>query len=395
MCLGIAVFLFGWLNAHQSGKAAQPEVTSQTRRSDQVFYPSETQWATLESEKVRPAVFRSEHVTEGKIAVDEEKSTLVFSPYAGRVTKLLAKPGETVKRGQPLFVVEATDMVQAQNDFISAATGMNKARSQLNLAQIQEKRAKELSDAKAVPLKEWQQAQAALVTAQNDMRSAETTLEAARNRLRILGRSDDEVTKFQETGSITAETPIYSPIDGIVVQRKVGPGQYLASGASDPVFIIGDLSTVWLVAYVRETEAPNVHTGQPVSFSILAFPDKSFHGNLSYVAASLDSTSRRLLVRASVNNSEGLLKPEMFAMVTIVTGEGDNYPAVPRRAVVYEGSNARVWVARDDRGIELRNIEPGMAIGDMVQVLKGLQLNETVITKGSLFIDRAAVAGAS
>jgi cobalt-zinc-cadmium efflux system membrane fusion protein len=286
-------------------------------------------------------------------------------------------------------------MVQAQNDFISAATGMNKARSQLNLAQIQEKRAKELSDAKAVPLKEWQQAQAALITAQNDMRSAETTLEAARNRLRILGRSDEEVTKFQETGSITAETPIYSPIDGIVVQRKVGPGQYLASGASDPVFIIGDLSTVWLVAYVREAEAPNVHTAQPVSFSILAFPDKSFHGNLSYVAASLDSTSRRLLVRASVNNSEGLLKPEMFAIVTIITGEGDNYPAVPRRAVVYEGSNARVWVARDDGGIELRNIEAGMAIGDLVQVLRGLQLNERVITKGSLFIDRAAVAGAS
>jgi cobalt-zinc-cadmium efflux system membrane fusion protein len=389
------VFLFVWLNGKQAGKAALPEVSSQTKGSDGVFYPTDSQWATLTTEPVRPLVFRSEHVTEGKIAVDEEKSTLVFSPYAGRVTKLLAKPGETVARGQPLFVVEATDMVQAQNDFISAATGMNKARSQLNLAQIQEKRAKDLSDAKAVPLKEWQQAQAALVTAQNDLRSAEITLEAARNRLRILGRTENEISTFQEKGTISAETPIYSPLAGTVVQRKIGPGQYIASGASDPVFIIGDLSTVWLLAYVRETEAPKVHPGQAISFTVLAFPERAFHANVSYVAAALDSTSRRLLVRASVNNSEGLLKPEMFAMVTILTGEGDAYLAVPRNAIIYEGSSARVWVARDDNGVELRNIQPGIATDNMVQVIKGLQLGEKVITKGSLFIDRAAVSGAS
>lgn len=395
LCLAAGLLLFGWVTGRPAGKTAHPEVSSQTRRSDQVFYPTDSQWATLETEAVRSLIFRAEHVTEGKIAVDEEKSTLVFSPYAGRVTKLLAKPGDTVVRGQPLFVVEATDMVQAQNDFISAATSMNKARSQLNLAQIQEKRAKELSDAKAVPLKEWQQAQAALVTAQNDMRSAETTLEAARNRLRILGHTDEKITKFQETGTISAETPIYSPIAGTVIQRKVGPGQYLASGASDPVFVIGDLSTVWLIAYVRESEAPKVHPGQALSFTVLAFPDHAFRANISYVSASLDATTRRLLVRASVSNSEGLLKPEMFAMVNILTGEGDAYLAVPRSAIIYEGSSARVWVAREDKGVELRNVQTGLASGNMVQVLKGLQLSDKVITKGSLFIDRAAVAGAS
>jgi cobalt-zinc-cadmium efflux system membrane fusion protein len=138
-----------------------------------------------------------------------------------------------------------------------------------------------------------------------------------------------------------------------------------------------------------------VHPGQAISFTVLAFPDRAFHGNVSYVAAALDPTSHRLLVRASVNNSEGLLKPEMFAMVTILTGEGDAYLAVPRDAVIYEGSNARVWVARDDNGVELRKIQPGIATRNMVQILNGLQLGEKVITKGSLFIDRAAVAGSS
>src|SRR5262249_57739354 len=87
-------------------------------------------------EPVQQRVFQSERITEGKIAVDEDRSTPIFSPYAGRVLKLFVKPGDTVIVGQPLFTVQATDMVQAQNDFISAATGLNKARSELNLAQI-------------------------------------------------------------------------------------------------------------------------------------------------------------------------------------------------------------------------------------------------------------------
>ena len=138
------VVFFVRFDAGRAKQAEPAELSTQVRLADGVFYPSATQWKTLAAEPVRQMVFRSEHVTEGKIAVDEEKSTLVFSPYAGRVTKLLAKPGDTVVPGQPLFVVEAADMVQAQNDFISAATAMNKASSQLTLAQIQEKRAKDL-----------------------------------------------------------------------------------------------------------------------------------------------------------------------------------------------------------------------------------------------------------
>ena len=102
-------------------------------------------------------------------------------------------------------------------------------------------------------------------------------------------------------------------------------------------FVIGDLSTVWLVAYVRETEAPNVHVGQALNFSVVAFPDRVFTANITYVATSLDASTRRLLVRAILDNREGVLRPEMFASVTILTGEGDKSPAVPRDAVVYDG----------------------------------------------------------
>ena len=146
------------------------EVAEQAKRGDGRFYPSSTQWASLTVEPVQKRVFRSEHVTEGKIAVDEDRSTPIFSPYAGRVIKLFVKPGDTVKVGQPLFSVQTADMVQAQNDFISAVTGLNKARSALNLAQIVDTRQRLLYEGKAVPLKEVQNAKAALDAAENDLR---------------------------------------------------------------------------------------------------------------------------------------------------------------------------------------------------------------------------------
>ena len=206
----------------------------------------------------------------------------------------MVKPSEVVRRGQELFVIEATDTVQALNDFITALSTLSSARSKLKLAEINEKRQNELYAGKAVPLKDWQNAQNDLATAQNDARAAETAFEAAHNRLRILGRSEEQITAFQQTRQISAETSIYSPLGGTVVQRKVGPGQFISTGASDPVFVIGDLSTVWLTAFVRESEAADVRVGQDIDFKVLALPGRSFTAKVDYVSAAIDPTTRRL-----------------------------------------------------------------------------------------------------
>jgi len=391
----ILVFAVGagiWVaKSRTNSDARDPDAAGQSKKVTGVFYPTPAQWATLTVEPVQQRVFQSEHVTEGKIAVDEDRSTPIFSPYAGRVLKLFVKPGDTVTIGQPLFTVQAADMVQAQNDFISAATALNKARSAQNLAEIIDKRQRLLYEGKAVPLKEVQNARAALDAAENDVRSAEVALEATRNRLRILGKTDQEITDFQEKGTIDPATLITAPIAGTIVQRKVGPGQYVGTGSTDPVFIIGDLSTVWVVAFIRETEAPLVHVGQAIYFTVLAYPDRSFPANISYVAAAFDPTIRRLLARATVNNAGSLLKPEMFASVKILTGEGDNAVAITRDALIYEGDATRVWAVRDDdKAIELRRIRVGLTNGKMVEVREGLAPKDRVITKGSLFIDRVA-----
>jgi membrane fusion protein, heavy metal efflux system len=375
----------------QGNKGADTEISSQSKQPSQHLYrPTEAEWATLTIMPVELRPFRTERATEGKIAVDEDRSTPIFSPYAGRVTKLLARPGDSVAAGQPLFTIEATDMVQAQNEFITAISGLNKARSQLNLAGIVERRNKDLYEGKAVALKEWQQSQNDLTAAQNDMRSAETALEAARNRLRILGRTDEEIAAFQDKGRISAETPIFAPIAGTIVQRKVGPGQYVNAGSTDPVFVIGDLSTVWLVAFVRETDSAFVRVGQDIQFTVLAYPDRIFTASLSYVATALDPSSRRLLVRATIENADMLLKPEMYANVGIFTEKDLAGVAVPREALIYEGSSVHVWVAHDDKTIELREIKTGLINGTVTQAVEGIKAGERVVTKGSLFIDRAA-----
>src|SRR5450432_1510290 len=276
---GAVVFGFTRITGVTQGHS---EVSSQSRKGLQRYTPTPAEWASLTIETVTERTFRAETVTEGKIAVDEDRSTPVFSPYAGRVTKLLARPGDQVNQGQPLFVIEAADNVQAQNDFITAMTALNKAKSALDLAQLQNKRAQDLFEGKAVPLKDYQQSQATLIQTQNDLRSTQTALEAARNKLRILGLTDEAISAFQKNGRINPETTIFAPIAGTVVQRKIGPGQYVNSGASDPVYVIGDLSTVWLTAFVRETEASAVAVGQELTFNVLALPGRPLAARLDY-----------------------------------------------------------------------------------------------------------------
>jgi cobalt-zinc-cadmium efflux system membrane fusion protein len=388
--IALGVVAVAGLLYSRSGQVGHSDVSSQSRKGSQRYALTPAEWASLTIQPVTVRSFREEHVTEGKIAVDEDRSTPVFSPYSGRVTKLLAQPGDTVVQGQPLFVIEAAENVQVQNECIAAMTALNKAKSALDLAQLQDKRAKDLFEGRAIPLKDYQQSQAVLIQAQNDLRSSQAALEAARNKLRLLGFTDGAIATFEEKGRINPETTIYAPIAGTVVQRKVGPGQYVNAGATDPVFVIGDLSTIWLAAFVRETEAASILVGQELTFSMAALPGRILTGRIDYIAAAIDPATRRLPVRATVDNTGGLLKPGMFAAVTIHAPGDQPSVGVPKVALIYEGDQVRVWVAHEDKSIELRQIKTGITNGDLVEVKGNLKPGELIVTKGSLFTDRAS-----
>jgi len=354
------------------------------------FRPTPAQLSNL---KVTPAIlvtFRTERITEGKIALNGDRTTPVFSPYSGRVTKVLANLGDHVRQGQPLLAVEATEFAQGQSDLVSAVNALNTARAQLAMAQTNEQRKKALYEAKGGSLQDWQQSQSDLLASQNNLRSAEAALALMRNRLRIQGRTDTEISRLETPAPMNAQAFVLAPIDGTVTDRQVGLGQYIQSGAANPVFAIGDLSTVWLVANVRETDAPLVRRGQPLDVRVLALPQQTFRARITYVAPSIDPVTRRLAVRAEVENRDGVLKPEMFATFSIVTGSESSAPGVPSSAVVYEGSVARVWVLNRDGTIALRPVQTGRTRNGIVEVVAGLAPDEQVVTAGTLFIDRAA-----
>jgi membrane fusion protein, heavy metal efflux system len=364
---------------------------------DSTFKATDRQWASLKVQKIEDQVFQDATVTDGKIAIDDELVTPVFSPYTGRVTKLIARPGDDVARGDPLFAIQAGELAQGQNDLISAAATLRTAKAQLNLAETNEKRQHALFQAQGAALKDWQQSQVDLATAQGGMNSAEIALAAVHSRLRIMGKTDQDIATLEATPDLLhldADTMVRAPIAGTVTQRTVGLGQNIvsaASGASTPVFLIGDLSKVWLVGNAREEDAPLLEKGDPVEVSVLAYPGRVFKAKLAYVAAAIDPNTHRLPVRAEVENPKGELKPEMLANFRIVTGEDTAAPAVPAQAVVYEGTAAHLWVADPkEKKLSIRQVKLGRIRSGMIEVVDGLKSGESIVVSGAVFIDRAA-----
>jgi cobalt-zinc-cadmium efflux system membrane fusion protein len=385
----------GWYWRPLANSAAPPDNVRPPAVAKSGLLLTPEQLATIRIETVSEEAFAPETTTEGKITVDEERVTPVFSQFAGRVTKIFGKPGQQVEQGAPLFNLEAVDVVQSQNDLMAAVTTLNKARSQLRLAQTAEKRLHDLAAANAIATREYQQAQNDLTAAQNDVRSGEIGLEAVRNRLRIIGKSSAEIASFEQTGKMSTETTVLSPIGGMIIQRKVGLGQFLSAGASDPAFTLGDLSRVWLVASVRESDVGSVFVGQKLEFRVVAYPDRMFTGEIALIGSSIDPASRRIPVRANIDNSEGLLRPEMFTSVRLIGKSEGKSASIPREALIYEGDRTRVWVMGSNDRLELRQVQPGLMSGNRIQIVKGLKKGERVVTRGALFIDRAATLGGS
>ncbi|GJD28814.1 Multidrug resistance protein MdtA [Methylobacterium adhaesivum] len=371
-----------------SEETASEEAAERAGPVARTFRPTPAQRAALQIAAVETRTFRPEGMAEGRIALNDDDNVPVITPYSGRVTKVLVRAGDEVKAGDVLLTLEATDMVQAQSDYQAALNTIAKTTALLKLDMTIAARQQELFQAKAVALKDYQSAQNDVIGAQSDLKTAEASLQAVKNRLRLLGKSDAEIAAYEKSGTMSPETQIRAPIAGTIVQRKVGIGQYL-SASSDPVFVIGDLSTVWLVANVRESEIPKIRLGQEVEARVAGFGSRIFKAKVDYMAASLDPATRRLSVRSEVENPDRVLKPEMFASFTIFTGAGQAAPAVPTAAVVYEGRRAQVWIARPDGAIEARTVTLGLANKDMVQVVEGLSAGEAIVTRGAVFMDRA------
>ncbi|MES2713542.1 MAG: efflux RND transporter periplasmic adaptor subunit [Pseudomonadota bacterium] len=382
---------YWWTTQHAPEREAAPAATAATGRlPDRSFRLPSAQARLLRIEPVGRRDFQPERVAEGRISYNEDRSTPVFAPYTGRVLRAVAQPGQQVQAGDVLFEIETTDLTQAANDLLAAHDGTARARTQLALATRNLSRQRELFAARAAARREVEQAEADLANAEGDTRTAEASLAAARDRLRVLGRDAAAVAEIERTRRVNAVVSVTAPLAGTVVQRRIGPNQWLGAGGSEPVYTIADLTDVWLVAGVRELDAPLVRVGQDIEVTIAALPGRTFAARIEHVGAALDPTSRRLPIRAAVQDPEHVLKPEMFAAFRISVGETRNAVAVPASALIHRGAQLSLWEALDDTRFILRNVHVGLQIGGYAQVIEGLEDGVRVVSGGALFIDRAA-----
>lgn len=391
-----AVIVLGYLflGFGRNSFDSAPVVPTVPDKTTHEFRPTKLQWQSLSVTSVATSRFQATIVTDGTVATNDNSTVNVFSPYSGRVANVVAKLGDVVKKGDVLMTVEASEAVQAQNDLIAALGAVNTASTQMRLAQKTEERQHELLLAKAGAQKDWMQSQADLTAAQNAVRTSEVALGAVRNRLRIFGKADSEIESMEHSSDVKHPgliSVVRSPISGTVVLRQVGTGQYIqsaAGGATNPFFTVADLSSVWLVANLREADVGRVRVGQAVEVKVPAFPSRTFKGSVGWVSPLVDPTTHRVSVRVEINNNDRALKPAMLASLSVITGQAADSIAIPQDAVVYEGDQAHVFVARNG-AVEARTVKVGQQNGDLIEVTSGLRPGENIISSGALFIDRA------
>jgi cobalt-zinc-cadmium efflux system membrane fusion protein len=306
----------------------------------------------------------------GSVAYNNFETTPVITQVGGPVARILAFPGEEVREGQPLLYVSSPDYAQSRTNFM-------KARDANILAEKAYNRAVDLYAHHAI-------AQADLETAESTRNQAQADLQAAEQALKVLGVKTDQV--LQQTSSPEISVP--APIAGEIVERLAGPGQVIQAGATQ-VFTISNMKTVWVLANVYEHDLAFVHPGDPVDIETDAYATV-FHGRISYIAPSLDVTSRTLQVRIETANPDHKLKKDMYVTATVHAGVIPGALTVPNSAVLRDAENQPfVYLAHGADEFGEQPVTIGEGQQGKIQILSGLQAGQRVVADGSLFLQFA------
>lgn len=327
--------------------------------------------------------------TSGQVEADANMSTPVMSPAAGRIEEVGVRLGDSVKTGQVLARLHSDDVAQIESDLLKAVLDIEADREQnkveLALADANYSRKKTLVDQGIA-------ARADLEAAQHDFEKAKAALAAleikrtgaitcASERLRLFGVPSSAVGKLIATKTIDNRFEIKAPRSGVVGTRDANPGQLVDT--AKPLFVITDLSNVWLVAQAFEKSAARISVGQPVEVTVDSYPGQKFRGRIDYVADAIDPNTRTLSVRATVENRHRWLKPQMFGRISVGIGTA-RVLAVPQAAVHRTGEVDLAYVPVSESRFQERRLSLGATFGPYVAVESGLKSGELVVVDGSL-----------
>jgi membrane fusion protein, heavy metal efflux system len=348
--------------------------------ADQAVDLSEKQLGLIKTGPVSSRAFEVVKTAIGTIDFNENMLVQVFSQYPGKILKAIYNIGDDVKQGDILFTIDSPDLLQAESTLLAAA----------GVLELQKKTLARVTGL----LKSGGAAQRDVDQSTSDEQTAEGNLKAARDAVRIFGKRDAEIDQIVESRKIDSTLVVPSPIAGRVVTRNAAPGFLTQPGTAPPPFQVADISTMWMIANVIETDAPAYKVGQPVEATVSAYPDKVFRGHVTNVGSIIDPNTRRQLVRAEIEDPEHLLRSGMYASFVIRVADAAHALAVPEAGVVREGDGTMtVWTTRDSRHFVKRIVTTGIRQDGWVQILDGLEPGETVVTDGAVYLSNKLLLG--
>jgi membrane fusion protein, heavy metal efflux system len=317
----------------------------------------------------------------GTIDFNENMLVQVFSQYPGKILKAFYNLGDEVKQGDILFTIDSPDLLQAESNLLASA-GILELQKR-NLARV------------TMLLKSGGSSQKDVDQSTSDEQTAEGNFKAARNAVRIFGKADAEIDQILADRKVDSTLLVSSPISGKVVTRNAAPGFLTQPGTPPPPFQVADVSTMWMLANVIETDAPAYKLGQEVEVRVPAYPDKVFKGHVTNLSPMIDPNSHRQLVRSEIEDPEHLLRSGMFASFKIRIGAAVRSLAVPAAGLVREGDGTMtVWVTSDRRRFTRRTVTLGIQQNGWGQIIDGLKPDDTVVTDGAVFLSNKLLTGA-
>ncbi len=301
-----------------------------------------------------------------RLALAEDLTARVFAPIAGRVLELKASAGDPVKAGQPLAILDAPDFGQFVTDVQKAEVDASQKNKALNRATL-------LYEGEAIAKKDLESAEA-------DFRSAQAELVRARLRLQNLTAGGQRIEGER--------MHLRAPLSGVVVDRQANPGTEVRPDAAVPLFVVSDLKRLWIYVDLPERLSPRVKVGDVIQFSTDAFPDRQMSATVDRIAAVVDPTTRRITVKATVQNTALELKPDMFALTYIVDQSDQRVLRIPTGAVLTQGLKSQVFVKTGPEDFERREV--GLLRQDAryayLKVDSNLKAGDQIVVKGALLL---------
>ncbi|MFN7938993.1 MAG: efflux RND transporter periplasmic adaptor subunit [Bryobacteraceae bacterium] len=376
-------------------KAETPKAEAPPADSKEVTLDEkQVQQAQLQMVTVQSQALPETITSNGRITVNENRSWHVGAVTDGKIIRVLVFPGDRVKKDQLLAGMHSHDIHEGRAEYRKAVAELARLKTALSYSQRHRDRAKRLYDLKAGSLEQLEHAEAELKNTQSALENAETELE--RTKLHLVEflqvpLDDHDEHKPGDSDHEGDLIPVKAPADGVVIDRHVTAGSVATQG--DELFLISDLSNVWMIAAVNEENLGKIRTGMQVRVSVQAYPDQTFTGRITRVGDQLDPSTRTVPVRIELANPAGKLKPEMYASAEIAAGSTGQGAFIPQEALQQIEKSNVVFVQSKPGTFEAREVETGRVLRGDVEVTKGLKAGDVIVAKGSYTLKSQLLKG--